>query len=109
MPNYSRIYPSGTRVDSSNADPIIAWSAGNQLVALNYQTLDMPMLVNHGMFMQNGSCGYVLKPEYMLDSSKLPTPPITLRVHVISGHQLPRPVGLSMAEVSTSPYISIFK
>lgn len=97
--NNSRTYPSGARVDSSNADSIIAWSAGNQLVALNYQTPDTPMLVNHGMFMQNGSCGYVLKPEYMLDSSKSPTPPITLRVHVISGQQLPTPAGLSMAEV----------
>ncbi len=35
----SRIYPKGTRVDSSNYMPQIFWNAGCQLVALNFQTL----------------------------------------------------------------------
>ncbi len=34
----SRVYPKGTRVDSSNLDPVKPWSAGCQLVALNFQT-----------------------------------------------------------------------
>lgn len=38
----SRIYPKGTRIDSSNYMPVSAWAAGNQLVALNYQTGDLP-------------------------------------------------------------------
>ena len=35
----SRIYPKGTRVDSSNFMPQLFWNAGCQLVALNYQTV----------------------------------------------------------------------
>lgn len=35
----SRIYPKGTRVDSSNYMPQLFWNAGCQLVALNFQTL----------------------------------------------------------------------
>lgn len=35
----SRIYPKGTRVDSSNFMPQVFWNAGCQLVALNFQTL----------------------------------------------------------------------
>jgi len=37
----SRVYPSGTRFDSSNFMPQVFWNAGCQLVALNYQTLGM--------------------------------------------------------------------
>jgi phosphatidylinositol phospholipase C beta len=35
----SRIYPRGTRFDSSNYNPYLFWPAGCQMVALNYQTL----------------------------------------------------------------------
>ena len=35
----SRIFPKGTRVDSTNFMPHVFWNAGCQLVALNYQTL----------------------------------------------------------------------
>lgn len=35
----SRIYPKGTRVDSSNYMPHLFWNVGCQLVALNFQTL----------------------------------------------------------------------
>lgn len=35
----SRIYPAGTRFDSSNFMPQVFWNAGSQLVALNYQTM----------------------------------------------------------------------
>ncbi|XP_056100882.1 1-phosphatidylinositol 4,5-bisphosphate phosphodiesterase beta-1-like, partial [Rhinichthys klamathensis goyatoka] len=35
----SRIYPKGTRVDSSNYMPQVFWNAGCQLVALNFQTI----------------------------------------------------------------------
>lgn len=34
----SRIYPKGTRADSSNFLPQIFWNAGCQMVALNFQT-----------------------------------------------------------------------
>ncbi len=35
----SRIFPRGTRLDSSNFMPQVFWNTGCQLVALNYQTL----------------------------------------------------------------------
>lgn len=35
----SRIYPKGTRVDSSNYMPQLFWNVGCQMVALNFQTL----------------------------------------------------------------------
>ena len=34
----ARVYPKGTRFDSSNYDPIYFWSSSFQLCALNYQT-----------------------------------------------------------------------
>nr|XP_014346243.1 PREDICTED: 1-phosphatidylinositol 4,5-bisphosphate phosphodiesterase beta-1 [Latimeria chalumnae] len=61
----SRIYPKGTRVDSSNYMPQVFWNAGCQLVALNFQTLDLPMQLNMGMFEYNGKSGFRLKPEFM--------------------------------------------
>lgn len=38
---FSRVYPKGQRMDSSNYDPSPMWCAGSQLVALNYQTPGM--------------------------------------------------------------------
>uniref|UniRef100_A0AAR2LG69 1-phosphatidylinositol 4,5-bisphosphate phosphodiesterase n=1 Tax=Pygocentrus nattereri TaxID=42514 RepID=A0AAR2LG69_PYGNA len=61
----SRIYPKGTRVDSSNYMPQVFWNAGCQLVALNFQTIDLPMQLNLGMYEYNGKSGYKLKPEFM--------------------------------------------
>uniref|UniRef100_A0A4W6DUW3 Phosphoinositide phospholipase C n=1 Tax=Lates calcarifer TaxID=8187 RepID=A0A4W6DUW3_LATCA len=61
----SRIYPKGTRVDSSNYNPQLFWNAGCQLVALNFQTIDFSMQLNLGMYEYNGKCGYRLKPEFM--------------------------------------------
>ena len=34
----SRVYPKGTRVDSTNYDPMMMWNCGVQMCALNYQT-----------------------------------------------------------------------
>lgn len=41
------------------------WNAGCQLVALNYQTLDLAMQLNLGIFEYNQRAGYLLKPEFM--------------------------------------------
>ncbi|KAM0228346.1 hypothetical protein ACHAPO_010787 [Fusarium lateritium] len=56
-----RTYPHGMRFDSSNYDPVAFWRAGVQVVALNWQSWDLGMILNEGMFM--GSDGYVLKPR----------------------------------------------
>ncbi|XP_041927738.1 1-phosphatidylinositol 4,5-bisphosphate phosphodiesterase beta-1 isoform X1 [Alosa sapidissima] len=61
----SRIYPKGTRVDSSNYMPQVFWNAGCQLVALNFQTIDLSMQLNLGMYEYNGKSGFRLKPEFM--------------------------------------------
>ncbi|CAG7724464.1 unnamed protein product [Allacma fusca] len=62
-----RAYPAGMRIDSSNFNPLIFWSFGIQMVALNYQTEDAALHMNAAMFEQNGRCGYVLKPAVMWD------------------------------------------
>lgn len=61
----SRVYPAGTRFDSSNFMPQVFWNAGCQLVALNFQTLDLAMQLNLGIFEYNMRCGFLLKPEFM--------------------------------------------
>jgi phosphatidylinositol phospholipase C, beta len=61
----SRIYPKGTRADSSNYMPQLFWNAGCQMVSLNFQTSDLPMQLNQGKFEYNGACGYLLKPDFM--------------------------------------------
>ncbi|XP_054907003.1 1-phosphatidylinositol 4,5-bisphosphate phosphodiesterase beta-3 isoform X2 [Poeciliopsis prolifica] len=66
----SRIYPKGTRVDSSNYMPQLFWNIGCQMVALNFQTLDLPMQLNMGVFEYNGHSGYLLKPEIMTRGDK---------------------------------------
>ncbi|CAH1173596.1 unnamed protein product [Phaedon cochleariae] len=66
----SRVYPAGTRFDSSNFMPQVFWNAGCQLVALNYQTLDLAMQLNLGIFEYNFRCGYLLKPEFMRRTNK---------------------------------------
>ncbi|GIY38476.1 1-phosphatidylinositol 4,5-bisphosphate phosphodiesterase delta-4 [Caerostris darwini] len=67
----ARIYPKGTRTDSTNYDPVPYWNVGCQLVALNYQTWDEPMYIHEAKFAQNGKCGYVLKPKYLIDKGLL--------------------------------------
>ncbi|KAM8940000.1 1-phosphatidylinositol 4,5-bisphosphate phosphodiesterase beta-3 [Pelodytes ibericus] len=94
----SRIYPKGTRVDSSNYMPQLFWNAGCQMVALNFQTQDLPMQLNMGIFEYNRRSGYLLKPEFMRRTDK-PFDPFTenivdgivantVKIKVISGQFL---------------------
>uniref|UniRef100_S4RFG9 Phosphoinositide phospholipase C n=1 Tax=Petromyzon marinus TaxID=7757 RepID=S4RFG9_PETMA len=62
-----RTYPAATRIESSNPHPMLYWLHGIQMVALNYQTEDLPMALNAAMFEQNGGCGFVLKPPVLRD------------------------------------------
>lgn len=64
-----RTYPAGMRIDSSNFNPVIFWSFGIQMAALNYQTEDSSMQLNTAMFETNGKCGFVSKPNVMWDRS----------------------------------------
>lgn len=104
---HSRIYPKGTRVDSSNLDPCPPWAAGNQLVALNYQTPCVQMHLNDSKFRENGGCGYVLKPFYMLNPV-MPKSGFRLVVNVISAQRLPKPEGETKGEVEYFDICLIF-
>ena len=46
----ARMYPSWKRFDSSNYHPLMPWAFGMQMVALNFQTPDLAMQLNNGMF-----------------------------------------------------------
>lgn len=109
----SRVYPSARRFDSRNYDPTPLWLGGFQMVALNYQSSDLPMVVNEGLFShENGGCGYVLKPPWRQPSKEESpaspasphsygpplSPPATqgtgecvIELRVLSGHDLPKP------------------
>lgn len=93
----SRIYPKGQRIDSSNYNPMAFWNAGSQMVALNYQTPDKPMQINMGKFKENGGCGFILKPEFMLEEGYNPQDrrsvekrvrPVTVMLRVIGARHL---------------------
>ncbi|KAI0258582.1 1-phosphatidylinositol-4,5-bisphosphate phosphodiesterase 1 [Gloeopeniophorella convolvens] len=97
-----RVYPKGTRVTSTNYEPHRYWSAGAQLVALNWQTCDLGYVINHAMFQRNGRCGYVLKPLALRAPDKSLLSKRTrhyLDITVISAQQLPRPKDANGREI----------
>ncbi|PON85483.1 Phosphoinositide phospholipase C family [Trema orientale] len=65
--NFLRVYPKGTRFDSSNYKPLIGWMHGAQMVALNMQGYGKSLWLMHGMFRSNGGCGYVKKPDFLMN------------------------------------------
>ncbi|XP_056381806.1 1-phosphatidylinositol 4,5-bisphosphate phosphodiesterase gamma-2 isoform X2 [Hyla sarda] len=92
----TRVYPKGPRVDSSNYDPLHLWLCGVQMVALNYQTPDRYIQINHAMFSHNGQCGYILQPECMRQDSYDPSVSkrqgqMVLTITVIGARHLPKP------------------
>ncbi|CAF0762699.1 unnamed protein product [Adineta steineri] len=83
--HFTRVYPDFSRRswNSHNFEPIPHWSAGCQMVALNFQMpgfyefqsysiyfyqilfLDRQMHYNAGRFAANGGSGYILMPKYI--------------------------------------------
>jgi len=105
----SRVYPGGTRVGSTNYSPVLAWSMGCQLAALNFQTPDAPLRINDGFFRQNGNCGYVLKSRELLDKhfhGEREDLSLTMTIRVLSGSCLPKPKGQRRGEV-IDPYVKV--
>lgn len=104
----TRIYPSMNTFArlsySANFLPNVFWRLGCQLVALNWQTVDLGLEMNQAMFMRNGRSGYVLKPEALRKKEKyslsdpLKDQPentkrftfVTVTTTLISAQQLPR-------------------
>ena len=77
-------------------------------MALNYQTGDLPYHINFGKFLENGSTGYVLKPDYMIYAA-VPEPSdcgIRLIVNVISASHLPKPGGAQKGEI-IDPFVVV--
>jgi len=102
----TRTYPAGFRVDSSNYNPMLAWSVGSQLVALNFQTLDSSLILNDGRFRESGGCGYVLKPASVMGLATSDCTPINLAIRVVNAFYLPKPFGHTTGEI-IDPYVSV--
>ncbi|KAG8746496.1 hypothetical protein FRC12_014265 [Ceratobasidium sp. 428] len=87
----TRVYPRGTRVQSTNLNPLKAWRAGAQIAALNWQNYDIGMQLNHAMFHNTG--GWVLKNAYQRGVGELmlnqPGRKLTCRIYGVSN--LPHP------------------
>ncbi|KFP68777.1 1-phosphatidylinositol 4,5-bisphosphate phosphodiesterase zeta-1, partial [Cariama cristata] len=109
----TRIYPKGTRMNSSNYNPQDFWNVGCQMVALNFQTPGVQMELQNGKFLDNGGCGYILKPEFLRNHNSMFTPydvgsyskQMCLSITLISGHQLP-PSNLSKTN-KADPFVQI--
>lgn len=107
---FSRVYPKGQRIDSSNYNPVPMWNTGCQMAALNYQTGDKPMQLNQAKFRENGNCGYLLKPDFMFHDNYDPTdknPPLgvdtfKITLHVIGARHLNKP-----GRGTASPFVQI--
>ncbi|CDO77451.1 hypothetical protein BN946_scf184857.g58 [Trametes cinnabarina] len=106
-----RTYPKGTRIGSTNYEPHRYWSAGCQLVAINWQTFDLGYMINHAMFQRNGRAGYVLKPLALRTADKRLLATKTrhlLNVTIISAQQLPRPKDSQGREIIDKSVIDPF-
>ena len=117
-----RVYPGSWRIQSGNPDPLIFWRRGTQMVALNWQTHDLPMQLNEAMFAAGRDrLGYVLKPKELREPGsieeeidepsihalgKIRKKLIRFSVDVISGQQLPRPIGIKPSD-TIDPYVEI--
>ncbi|CAN6169344.1 unnamed protein product [Urochloa humidicola] len=66
--NILRIYPKGTRVTSSNYNPFLGWVHGAQMVAFNMQGYGRALWLMHGFYKANGGCGYVKKPDFLMQT-----------------------------------------
>lgn len=117
-----RVYPSGHRIYSTNPDPLVFWRRGVQMMALNWQTYDLPMQMNEAMFASGSDkLGYVLKPRELRESlsiqeeisepsihglGRIQKKLIRFSVDIISAQQLPRPRGVA-SDALLDPYVEI--
>jgi len=107
----TRVYPKGTRFDSSNYDPVPFWNFGVQMCAMNYQTTDRYMQIERGTFLDNGGCGYVLRPPVMHEPGFNPyhphtfqnaVEPLNIRITVLAARHLPK-----ISRGLTCPFVEV--
>uniref|UniRef100_A0A8C3PV52 Phosphoinositide phospholipase C n=1 Tax=Chrysolophus pictus TaxID=9089 RepID=A0A8C3PV52_CHRPC len=105
----SRIYPKGTRMDSSNYMPQMFWNVGCQMVALNFQTMDVPTQQNMALFEFNGQCGYLLKHEFMRRPDKQFDPFSVDRIDVVVASTLSVTIlsGQFLSDRSVKTYVEV--
>ncbi|NXK93129.1 PLCB2 phosphodiesterase, partial [Formicarius rufipectus] len=103
----SRVYPKGTRMDSSNYLPQMFWNVGCQMVALNFQTMDVPMQQNMALFEFNGQCGYLLKHEFLRRPDKHFDPFSLDRMDVVVASTLSILSGQFLSERSVKTYVEV--
>ena len=106
-----RVFPSWKAIQNksvTNYDPVFAWALGCQLVASNFHSADESLLVADGRFRQNGSTGYVLKPQYLRDNSSKYENEQKWGFEILSGHNLPRPTRKTAGAASPFVKISIY-
>ncbi|NXN99958.1 PLCB2 phosphodiesterase, partial [Rhinopomastus cyanomelas] len=103
----SRVYPKGTRMDSSNYMPQMFWNVGCQMVALNFQTTDVPLQQNLALFEFNGQCGYLLKHEFMRRPDKQFDPFSVDRIDVVVASTLSVLSGQFLSERSVKTYVEV--
>ncbi|OQU77319.1 phosphoinositide phospholipase C 2 [Sorghum bicolor] len=72
--NLLRIFPRSTRITSSNYNPLMGWRYGVQMVAANMQGHGRKLWLTQGMFRANGGCGYVKKPDILMNSAAADDP-----------------------------------
>jgi Ca2+-dependent lipid-binding protein len=84
------------------------------MAALNYQTKDEPMCLQHGFFSDNGGCGYLLKPSFLRSDNPSFDPKETvynkgkrLKVHIISGQHLPKEHDADHDKDIADPYVEV--
>ena len=90
---FMRAFPKGMRVDSSNPDPSLYWRRGVQMVAMNWQSGDEGMMLEHAMFANEK--GWVLKPPgYRSDEGEAVTlHTLDLKITIYGGQHIPLPDG----------------
>lgn len=76
---------------SDNYDIIKCWRCGCQIAAINIQTLENDFtLFNKVFFYQHRNCGYILKPEKLLEKDIIidNSPSCTLEIKIVSCYNL---------------------
>ncbi|KAJ7113008.1 PLC-like phosphodiesterase [Mycena epipterygia] len=96
-----RIFPKGTRIRSTNMDPLRFWRSGAHIASLNWQNYDTGMQLNEGMFV--GTAGWVLKPARMLGVDGAVGGRHVLAAELVGISALPPPNG--RADKSYSAYV----
>eukprot|EP00592_Proboscia_alata_P011143 CAMPEP_0194364718 /NCGR_PEP_ID=MMETSP0174-20130528/12622_1 /TAXON_ID=216777 /ORGANISM="Proboscia alata, Strain PI-D3" /LENGTH=726 /DNA_ID=CAMNT_0039138895 /DNA_START=363 /DNA_END=2543 /DNA_ORIENTATION=+ len=104
----TRTYPKGTRINSDNYNPLFAWALGCQMVALNMQSHDVANVLNDGRFRMNGGCGYVRKPDWLLNqhANNFSGDAMNVKIRILGGCCLPKPKGRKAGEV-IDPFVTV--